>query len=105
VQSPAIVFSNNADLFKGEFLMKEPLEIKLPSISIAELSRAFLSVGVAVNALTKALSQGTLFEDMQRHIENEQWRNDPLELKKRFLDPVPAFIAGRLRAIADKLDK
>jgi hypothetical protein len=100
--------------------MKEPL--KIPSLSIAELSKAFLGAQIAARtfseALSKAflgaqiaartfseaLSQGTLVEEMQRHLENERWRNDPLQLKKRFLDPAPAFVAGRLRAIADKLD-
>jgi hypothetical protein len=80
--------------------MKEPLKINIPSLSIAELSRAFLGAQIAARNFSEA--RGTLIENMQRHIENERWRNDPLEIKKRFLDPVPDFVAANLRAIIDK---
>jgi hypothetical protein len=84
--------------------MKEQIKVNINSQALEDLRQAFAKAKLAAMGLSDSLAKGTLVEDMQRHLENERWRNDPLQLKKRFLDPVPAFVAGRLRAIADKLD-
>jgi hypothetical protein len=96
--------------------MEEQRKMNINSQALEDLRQAFAKAKLAAMGLSDSLAKlaamglsdslakGTLVEDMQRHLENERWRNDPLQLKKRFLDPVPAFVAGRLRAIADKLD-
>jgi hypothetical protein len=85
--------------------MKEQIKVNINSQALEDLRQAFAKAKLAAMGLSDSLAKGTLVEDMQRHLENERWRNDPLQLKKRFLDPVSAFAAGRLRAIADKLDQ
>jgi hypothetical protein len=84
--------------------MEEQRKMNINSQSLEDLRQAFAKAKLVAMGLADSLAKGTLVEEMQRHLENERWRNDPLQLKKRFLDPAPAFVAGRLRAIADKLD-
>jgi hypothetical protein len=84
--------------------MKEQIKFNVNPQLFEELRQASTKAKLAMMGLSDSLTKGTLVKDMTLYLENERWRNDPLQLKKRFLDPVPAFIAGRLRAIADKLD-
>jgi hypothetical protein len=58
----------------------------------------------AFSGMSRELSNGTLLKKLEIYLENERWRNDPLQIKKRFIDPVSGFITKRLIAIANLLD-
>lgn len=78
-------------------------EIKF-SIDLSKLGLAVEQAKEAIRHFSAALSQGTLVQEMEAYLENERWRNDPLEIKKRFIDPISVSIADELRAIANWLD-
>lgn len=74
---------------------------------IIPLPRHFLNTATMrkTASLERAISAVVGFaRELERHKEEIRWRNDPLQLKARFLDPIPVFVAEQLRAIANRIE-
>lgn len=60
--------------------------------------------GMDIQKAIRAINQRDLIALIEKRRDDERWRNDPLQIKARFLDPIPTGIADTLRAIAFLID-